>query len=246
MRDVRLIRGDCLAEMPHLPDRSVDMILSDLPYGTTRCAWDTPLPLEEIWEQFRRLARPNAAIVLTATQPFAASLVLSNTAWFRYEWIWEKSRATNPLCARIRPLKAHENILVFYRRLPPYHPRLERGEPYANFGSRKGASLGAVYGEGHVSRHRENHGTRLPRSVIRFASEHGLHPTQKPVALFEYLIRTYTDPGALVLDPCLGSGTTAIACLNAGRRCLGIEADATFFDAARRRVEAAQSPLFVS
>lgn len=232
----RIYHCDCLKGMKLLPDRSVDMILTDLPYGITANSWDCIIDLDRLWAEYKRIIKPNGAIVLTAQCPFDKRLGMSNSRWLRYEWIWEKSRATGFLNAKKAPLKSHENILIFYDRAPRYNPQFSKGKPYriaraAHFSANQGQIIGATVGD--------NSGYRYPRSILRFASEaRTIHPTQKPVALFEYLIRTYTDPGGLVLDSCLGSGTTAIACLNAGRRFIGFELDQKFFDIAQRRIRA--------
>lgn len=232
----RIYRTDCLKGLKLLPDVSVDMILSDLPYGITANAWDSIIDLDRLWAEFKRVIRPTGAIVLTAQCPFDKLLGMSNRPWLRYEWIWEKSRATGFLNAKKAPLKAHENILVFYDRAPRYYPQFSKGRPYrtaraAHYSPNQGQLIGATV--------TENTGYRYPRSILRFASEtRTIHPTQKPVALFEYLIRTYTDPGDLVLDSCIGSGTTAIACLKSGRRFIGFEKDRNIFRIAARRIAA--------
>lgn len=217
--------GDCFDVMRDLPDGSVDMILCDLPYGTTACAWDSVLPLDQLWAEYRRVTKPNAAIVLTAAQPFTSALVMSNVAWLRYEWIWRKNQGVNPMSAKHQPMRNHESILVFYRSKPTYNPQMWQSTPYGGFKSHSGATIGEVYGKG-VSRHRDNpDGTRYPLTVQDWKMEKGLHPTQKPVALFEYMIRTYTHEGMTVLDNTAGSGTTAVAAENSGRRWICIERD---------------------
>jgi site-specific DNA-methyltransferase (adenine-specific) len=230
----RIYRMDCLKAMPLLPDRTVDLILTDLPYGKTRNAWDTVVDLDQLWQQYKRIIRPSRAIVLTAQCPFDKLLGLSNRAWLKYEWIWEKSRATGFVHANHAPLKAHENILIFYKRLPHYNPQFTKGKPYVTArGERFERNFGKFVGAA-VTR---NNGFRYPRSVLRIPSEgKPLHPTQKPVALFEYLIRTYTNPGDLVLDSCMGSGTTAIACLNTNRRFIGFELDPEYYRMAQERI----------
>jgi site-specific DNA-methyltransferase (adenine-specific) len=231
-----IYRMSCLDGMPLLPDRSVDLILSDPPYGITENGWDSPVDLDLLWAEYKRLIRPGGAILLTAQCPFDKLLGMSNRRWLRYEWIWEKSRATGFLHARRSPLRAHENILVFYESTPRYNPQFTDGKPYRTgrgnqFIRHLGRSVGAAV--------TENSGYRYPRTVLHVPSEGSpIHPTQKPVALFEYLIRTYTNPGDLVLDTFIGSGTTAIACINSGRRFLGFERDPQFFRAALRRIEA--------
>lgn len=224
--------GDCLDVMRGLPDASVDMILCDLPYGTTQNKWDSLIPFEPLWAEYWRIVKPNAAIVLTAQCPFDKMLGASQIQHLKYEWLWEKPRATGHLNAKKQPMKAHENILVFYRGTPTYNPQMTPGETYAVGG---GASKEDNYGA--FSTKRENDGSmRYPRSIQRFATETGLHPTQKPVALFEYLIRTYTQPGDTVLDNCLGSGTTAIAAERSGRRWIGIERDEGYYNGALARI----------
>lgn len=235
---MRLELGDCLEVMPSIPDGSVDLILCDLPYGTTACKWDSVIPFEPLWAQYKRIAKRNAAIVLTASQPFTSALVMSNPDDFRYEWIWEKTAATGFLNAKKSPLRAHENILVFYQDPPTYVPEMRQGATikrvnpsYANHGDNygKASSVRAPY----------ESTERYPRSVIKYPKDNRLkrqHPTQKPVALMEYLIRTYSDEGETVLDNCMGSGTTGVACVNTGRKFIGIEQDPTYFAIALERI----------
>lgn len=234
----RIFNEDCLTGMARLPDGCVDMILCDLPYGTTQCKWDVVIPFEPLWAQYERVIKPNGAIVLTASQPFTSFLVASNPGLFKYEWIWEKSKATQHALCKLRPLKAHENILVFYRRQPTYNPQMEKGAPYKG---RKNIKQTDDWTFG-VKR-TDNAGTRYPRSVHyeKSGDRNGrLHPTQKPVELFEYLIKTYTNLGDPVLDNCMGSGTTAVACLNTGRRFVGFELDKGYFEIASRRIAEAR------
>ncbi len=237
----RIYCMNCLDGLPLLPERGIDLILTDLPYGKTGNAWDTVIDLDRLWLQFKRVIRPNRAIVLTAQCPFDKVLGLSNRAWLKYEWIWEKSRATGFVHAKHAPLKAHENVLVFYKGLPPYHPQFTKGKPYVSIsGTRFQRNFGKFVGPV-VTR---NDGFRYPRSVLRFPSEFKpLHPTQKPVGLFEYLIRTYTNPGDLVLDCCMGSGTTAIACLNTNRRFIGFELDPEYCRLAVERIDLRRAEL---
>lgn len=242
---VRLINGDCLDVMPTLEAGSVDLILSDLPYGTTACKWDTVIPFEPLWACFKRVLKPKGAVVLTASQPFTSMLVMSNRDWFRAEWIWEKTHGGGFLNANRQPLKRHENILVFAAGQPSYHPQKSAGKPYRCRRSAAGETTQDQTVAGWIT---ENHGDRHPTTVLKVSNQTGLHPTQKPVALFEYLIRTYSNEGETVLDATIGSGTTAVACLNTGRRCVGIERDSGYFDIARRRVQeaAAGTPLLTS
>ena len=224
----QIIFGNCLEIMKEIPDNSIDMILCDLPYGTTACKWDIIIPFEDLWNQYNRIAKENAAIVLTAAQPFTSLLVASNINMFRYEWIWEKPQGTNPLNAKVMPLKSHENVLVFSKKRPKYFPQMEEGKPYSGFVSKDGATIGEVYAN-QKSMHKENHGTRYPKTIRRFKQEKGLHPTQKPVDLFEYMIRTYTQEGDLVLDNCIGSGTTAIAAIKSKRDYIGVEKEDKYY-----------------
>lgn len=206
------------------------MVLADLPYGTTACKWDSTLDMTRLWAEYKRLLKPNGVVVLTAAQPFTWRLCASNPEWFRYELIWEKSNGTNPLLVRKQPFRCHENILVFYQRQPTYNPQMTYGHSnYSAFVDEQ-RSIGEAYG-GMSSRHQGNtDGSRFPRSVQYFQQERGgKHPTQKPVALMAWLIRTYTDPGELVVDNTMGSGTTGVACQQEGRRFVGIELDETYY-----------------
>jgi hypothetical protein len=231
---VELHLGDCLEYMRTMPDKSVDAIITDLPYGTTACKWDVIIPFAPMWEQVKRIDK--GVFVTTASQPFTSMLVMSNLDDFKYEWVWEKVKATGHLDARRRPLKAHENTLVFYDGL--YNPQLTKGSRYKNH--HKPGDTGDVYGE--VNKYSyDNEGVRFPRSVFEFMHETDpIHPTQKPVALYEYLIRTYTNEGDTVMDFCMGSGTTGVACVNTGRNFIGIERDAEYFHIAERRIAEAQ------
>lgn len=232
---IRLHHGDCLDVMRLIPDCSVDMILCDLPYGTTACKWDSVIPFEPLWVQYRRLIKGNGAIVLTASQPFTAALVMSNPKIFRHEWVWLKNRGTNPLSAKFAPMKRHESVLVFSYKSTKYIPQVRQGKPYRGFSSHN-AVIGEVYNS-RRSTHRDNpDGALLPVTPLEFKCEFGLHPTQKPVALMEYLIRTYTNPGDVVMDNCMGSGTTGVACVNTGRGFIGIERDLGYFKIAENRI----------
>jgi DNA modification methylase len=254
----QLFNGDCLDIMPTLPAQSVDAIITDLPYGTTACAWDSVIPFDEMWTCVKHVLKPNGAFVTTASQPFTSLLVCSNLAWFRYEWIWEKAKASNFLLAKKHPLKSHENILVFYQEPTCYNfqPRLlsESGKARNNrnnFTDIK--NLGSVYSDCILKRLEykgKTHG--YPHSILKFTQESNnqfkkpvTHPTQKPVVLYEYLIRTYTNPGDVVLDMCFGSNTTGVACIETGRKYIGIEKDRKYFEIGQRRIEQAQPPLFV-
>jgi site-specific DNA-methyltransferase (adenine-specific) len=234
---VELKFGECLDKLTEISDASVDMILTDLPYGTTACSWDSIIPLDKLWEQYNRVVKENAAMVFTASQPFTTILASSNIKNFRYEWIWQKPQGTNPMNAKIMPLKSHENILVFYKTKPTYNPQMTKGTPYGGFESET-STIGEVYGRA-KSVHRDNpEGTRYPKTILSFKQEKGLHPTQKPVPLMEYLIKTYTNEGDVVLDSTMGSGTTGVACLNTSRKFIGIEKDPKYFQIAYDRIYA--------
>jgi len=236
----KIYHGDCLEIMKDIDSKSIDMILCDLPYGTTDCKWDNIIPFDILWGFYNRIIKDNGAIVLTAQQPFTSKLVMSNLKMFRYEWIWEKTIGTNFALCKKQPLKKHENILVFYKKQPTYNPIFEAGKAYVDKRQNKIRSIG-TWGDKKVMEKKNiiNEGTRYPSSIQKVSNGNnkGVHPTQKPVTLFEYLILTYTNAGDLILDNCIGSGTTAIASLNTGRKFLGIEADKRYYDIAVNRVK---------
>lgn len=219
-----VFEGDCLEIMKQLPDKSIDMVLCDLPYGTTQNKWDSVIPLGELWQQYRRIVKDDGAIVLTSQGMFTAELMVSNPKMFRYKWIWEKSKSTNFLNAKKQPLRKHEDVCVFYRRQPVYHPQMIDGEPYDK-GIRKNQMSGS-YGDFQPV-HVHNDGKRYPTDIIYFktAESEGkvFHPTQKPVELGRYFVRTYTNPGDIVLDNTSGSGSFLVAALLEGRNFIGIE-----------------------
>ena len=224
--------------MKDIPDKSIDMILCDLPYGTTRCKWDSVIPFEPLWKQYSRIIKDNGAICLFSQMPFTAALVMSNLKMFRYEWIAEKSMATGFLNAKHMPLKCHENICVFYKKLPTYNPQMTKGKPY----NIKRRDCGAQYLGNFDNIETKNEGTRYPRDVLKdlwkpYCSGKMLHPTQKPVPLLEYLIKTYTNKGETVFDNCMGSGSTGVACVNTSRNFIGIELDEKYFKIAERRIK---------
>ena len=234
-----LYLGDCLEVMVWLPDASVDMILCDLPYGTTACKWDTVIPFEPLWAQYRRVAKRNAAIVLTASQPFTTSLIASNIKMFKYCWVWKKSNLTNFLNAKKQPLRCFEDVVLFCEKQSTYNPQMvETGNRKV---SRRIGTKTSVYGKADKETFYDS-SSRYPTQLIEIPNrtDGKLHPTQKPVALMEYLIRTYTNEGDVVLDNCMGSGTTGVACANTGRRFIGIEREPKYFDIACRRIEDAQ------
>lgn len=223
---------DCLEGLKNIPDKSVDLIVTDPPYGTTRNTWDTIVPFSQLWPELERVTKDNGAVVIFSQQPFTASVVLSNPAIFKYEWIWEKQQGTGHLNAKKMPMKAHENILVFYRSLPTYNPQMRTGyTPYKCKSGRGSSNYGSQDSVTTVS-----NGERYPLDVLKFDSDKGLHPTQKPVALLEYLIKTYSNPGDVVLDTFMGSGTTAVACLKTGRNFIGFELSPEYHAISQQRI----------
>ena len=237
----QLILGDCLQEMAKLPSGSVEMVLTDLPYGTTGNKWDSVIPMDQLWTAWKRICKPGSPIVLFTQQPFTTTVAASNLAQLKSEIIWEKPQGTNFLCAKLYPMKVHENILVFCDRTPPYNPQMTAGaKPYVS-GHHKGSTNYPGFKD-HGPRTVNTDGSRYPRSVLQFTPERGSHPTQKPVALCEYLIRTYSTPGAVVLDCTAGSGTTGVAAIQTGRRFIGIELDETYFEIMRQRLADAEWP----
>lgn len=233
-----LILGDCLEKMAEIASGSVDMVLCDLPYGTTQNKWDSVIPLAPLWEQYRRVCK--GAIVLTAADPFSSMLVSSQTEAWKQTLVWEKNCASNFLNAKRQHLQIHENVLVFCFGSLPYFPQMRVGKPYVQKRSGKDDS-GDCYGN--ISKRTDtiNAGERYPQTILRFDRETGLHPTQKPVALMSYLIRTYTNPGQTVLDNTMGSGTTGVAAAQTGRKFIGIERDESYFKIAKERIEFAEA-----
>ena len=230
-----LMFGDCLERMKEIPSGSVDMILTDPPYGTTACKWDSIIPLELMWEQLKRIIKPNGVIVMTAAQPFTSRLVMSNPEWFKYDWCWRKPKGTGHLNARRQPMRDKEDVVVFCSGQTTYNPQMTIGEP---FGKKTGiAQQSGVTGK-HGDFRNENKGTRYPKQVLEFGVvERGnVHPTQKPVSLMEYLIKTYTNESETVLDFTMGSGTTGVAALRNGRKFIGIELDKDYFNIAAERI----------
>ena len=233
---------DCIGKkgMCILPDRSIDMILCDLPYGTTACKWDTIIPLEPLWKEYKRIIKDNGAIVLTANQPFTSKLVMSNIKMFKCSWIWQKTKATNYVKARQMPMKYHEDILVFGKKKIIYNPQMQIGKPY----TKKAISIAkdnAIFVDTRkIGDININSGTRFPSTIQIFSNDNhnSLHPTQKPIALFEYLIKTYTNEGNIVLDNCIGSGTTAVACVHLKRHYIGFDTSKKYCRIAKARLEA--------
>lgn len=218
--------------MKEIPDGSIDMILCDPPFGTTQNKWDSVIPLDELWKGYHRIIKQNGAIVLFSQMPFTATLINSNLKEFRYEWIWQKEAGTGFLNCNRMPLKIHENICVFYKKLPTYNPQMRTG--FSAYSIKQG-SHSSNYGD-YTQPITISDGKRYPIDIIMFNRDHGLHPTQKPVALCEYFINTYTNPGETVLDTCMGSGTTGIACKNTGRYFIGYELDKDYFQIAEKRI----------
>ncbi len=235
-----LLQGDCIEVMSKLASQSVDAIITDPPYGTTACKWDSVIPFAPMWGQLKRIIKHDGAIVLFGQNAFTFKLGVSNEKMFRYTLIWEKTKAGGFLNANRMPLQAHEDILIFYKKLPTYNPQFDVGKPYTKKAITNGD--GSNYGKfNRVGSVRVNDGKRYPRSVLTVSNDnHGsLHPTQKPVALLEYLIKTYTNEGETVLDFTAGSGTTGIAAINTNRKCVLIERDDTYCEIARNRIEGA-------
>ena len=232
-----LLQGDCLKLMKNIPKGSVDVILCDLPYGTTQNKWDSVIDLSKLWIEYDRVLKDNGAIVLNSQGIFTANLILSNEKIFKYKLCWVKSKATNFLNAKIQPLRKHEDICIFYKKPPVYNPQMSEGEAY-NKGFRKNQNTGS-YGDFN-SVEVKSEGKRYPTDVIYYATAESegvvFHPTQKPVALMEYLIKTYSNEGDLVLDNCMGSGTTGVACKNLNRNFIGIELDEKYFNMAKQRI----------
>lgn len=234
---IHILLGDCLELLKNVPSNSVDMICCDLPYGITNCKWDTTIDLKLLWLQYKRVCKSNAAIVLFAQTPFDKVIGCSNLEMLRYEWIWEKANATGHLNAKKMPMKAHENILVFYNSLPTYNPQKTQG--HVNKISLKSKDNSSIYSKQSVFTE-YNSTERYPRSVLKFSSDKqtsNLHPTQKPLALTKYLIETYTNTGETVLDNCMGSGTAGVACIDLGRNFIGIEKDKDIFETAKARLK---------
>lgn len=235
---INLMMGDCLERMQEIPDGSVDMVLADPPYGTTACKWDSVIPLEPMWERLKRVIKPNGAIVMTASQPFTTTLIASNMKMFKYCWVWEKTRASNPYLAKKQPLRAHEDIAVFSVDSPIYYPQKNDGA-YYTISKKAGGRVAGDKKTNNSDYKGKRQGGRFPRTVQKISNssaEVGLHPTQKPVALMEYLIKTYTNEGETVLDFTMGSGTTGVACVNLNRSFIGIERDDKYFDVAGVRI----------
>jgi site-specific DNA-methyltransferase (adenine-specific) len=237
---INLMHGDCLERMAEIPDGSVDMVLTDPPYGTTACKWDSVIDLPQMWAHLKRVIKPNGAIVMTASQPFTSILVSSNYAMFRHEWIWQKNCGSNFATLKHNPFKEHESAIVFGEGPTVFNAiRQERsagGKAMVKSCKYAGKGGGEAIGEMATDKANRDPNTRHPSSVQKFNVQRGHHPTQKPVALMEYLIKTYTNEGETVLDFTMGSGTTGVACVNTGRAFIGIELDEGYFKVAQERI----------
>lgn len=233
---INLMQGDCLELLKTIPDGSVDMILTDPPYGTTACKWDSVIPFEPMWAELKRIIKPNGAIVLFGSEPFSSALRMSNIKQYKYDWVWEKTRPSNPMLAKRRPLSYHENIIVFGGRIE-YKPQMVIAEKAHN---KQGRKLKASESNGIKENYVNDAYSKLryPKSIVRFdRGEVQVHPTQKPVPLLEYLIKTYTQDGETVLDFTMGSGSTGVAAKNLNRKFIGIELDKNYFEIAKERIE---------
>lgn len=244
----KLFKGDCLEVMKNIPNKSIDMILCDLPYGTTACKWDTIIPFEPLWEQYERIIKDSGAIVLTASQPFTSALIMSNIAMFRYRWIWEKEQGGNFQLAKLQPLNTVEDICVFSKAKTAngsklnmrYYPIMTQREKPIKSGGKP--SVSDLLHSNSMVALKKTYTETYPKSILRFNKEHSsqrVHPTQKPVALFEYLIKTYTNENEVVLDNCMGSGTTGVACANTNRNFIGIELDEGYYKISEDRINKA-------
>jgi len=233
---ITLMKGDCLERMKEIESGSVDMILTDPPYGTTACKWDSIIPLEPMWAQLKRIIKPNGAIVMTASQPFTTKLISSNYEMFKYCWVWDKVKPSTGLHAKIMPLKSTEDVVIFGKRKVLYNPQMVSKKLRIED---KNDSNGETFGGARVKRKHDNNGLGYPKNLLTISNanqKNRRHPTQKPVALMEYLIKTYTNEGETVLDFTCGSGTTGVAAKNLSRKFIGIELDETYFNIAKERI----------
>ena len=234
----KIFNMDCVAGMSMYPDKSIDMILCDLPYGVTDCRWDSIIPFDLLWKQYKRIIKDNGAIVLTACQPFTTKLISSQPKLFRYCWYWIKNMVTGFAFSKFQPLRCVEDICVFYKHAPTYNPQgiIVHDKPIINRGKKDKGKGSSVYHFDTLKKDTVTYVTNYPRQILNIPCERGLHPTQKPVKLFEYLIKTYTNPNELVLDNCMGSGTTAVACINTGRNYTGFEWDEEYYEVIKDRL----------
>lgn len=242
---MKLIYGDCLVEMGNIPEKSVNLVLCDLPYGSTHCKWDTVIPFPALWEYYWKLLTPNGVVALFGSNPFTSIMITSQLKYYRYNWTWNKvNRISGHLNAKKQPLRTTEDICIFYKKQPTYNPQMERGIPYTATGKQNNST---IYGSQKNNVVTENKGYYYPKNIIKIkADERGtvgrLHPAQKPVALLEYLIKTYSNQGDLVLDNCMGVGSTGVAAANTGRNFIGIEKDQKYFHIAEQRIHAVVNP----
>lgn len=235
----RLYQIDCFDGLPLIPDQSIDLIVCDLPYGQTSNTWDSILDLNKLWDEYKRIIKPNGVITLTAKGQFMVDLILSNREWFRYEWVWDKDKGANFAHVRYRPLNVHEYVLIFYNKVGTYNPQMTEGKPYKQKRSQESISGIADNIERFTT---ESDGKRYPKSIIRvngMAQRHIVHPTQKPLDLFEYIIKTYSNEGDIVLDNCVGSGTMPVAAIKNNRRWIGFETDSKYIEMSNIRIDAA-------
>ena len=247
--DILMIHGDCLEKMKDIPDKSIDMILADLPYGSTACKWDVVIPFEPLWEQYKRIIKDRGAIVLFGNQPFTSKLIASNIEQFKYCWYWKKERGTGFALSGKRPLMIVEDIVVFYAKQPTYNPKKTKlDKPYIHALPIVKSASGGKDNLNNLTANGERiykeYTHSLPHQLLEFSRDkggHGRHPTQKPIQLLEYLIKTYTIEGETVLDNCMGSGSTGVACINTKRNFIGIEKDDKYFEIAKKRIEEAQN-----
>ena len=235
--EIELIKGDCLEVMKDIPDKSIDMILCDLPYGTTACKWDSVIPFKPLWEQYNRIIKDNGAIVLFGSEPFSSALRMSNIKKYKYDLKWQKDQGSDFMLAKKKPLKDYEDIMVFYKKQPTYNPQMREG--FKKWTKKDtGNNIIGHLGKQEKSQIKQSIGDkRYPISILKFNRiRNGLHPTQKPVELLEWLIKTYTNEGETVLDNCMGSGSTGVACINTNRKFIGIEKDDKYFNVAEDRI----------
>ena len=248
MSEHKLILGDCLDELPKIFDKNIDLVLTDPPYGTTACKWDSVIPFEPMWNQLKRVIKDNGCIALFGSEPFSSALRMSNIKQFKYDWIWQKDNGTGFANAKKQPLRKYENISIFYNKRSIYNPQMRIGKPYKIKSGKRNKSTETLSGKklqknnksniaSYYRSENHNNGTRYPINIIDFKRERGLHPTQKPLALLEYLIKTYTNENDTVLDFTMGSGSTGVACKNLNRNFIGIELDQEYFDIAKQRIE---------
>lgn len=234
----KIINADCLDILKNLPDKCVDLVLTDPPYGITACDWDKCINWGLLWSELCRVCKKDVALIVTGVEPFASKIRIHGLNYYKYDLIWEKPQGTNPLLAKKRPMNNYENIMIFSTGKTPYSPIMEKGKPFNSYDN-PNKKIGEVYGD-RISRHNANCGVRYPKSIIKFSREKGFHPTQKPIKLFEYLIKTYSKENDLVLDCFSGSGTTAVACHNLKRRFICIERDPEYHALSVERLEQAQ------